>query len=125
VHKPSVKRAHRRSLFGNPATPRPRHSSDELGKIGALEAGLRHTASRTGRGPKKKCTATIAVFENCVLLLVEEKSEEPLMHPQVAVIVDESHFAESVHEVTHSGTSGADHFCKCFLAHFQEDRLWP
>ena len=35
-------------------------------------------------------------------------------------MVDEAHFTESVHEITHSGSRGTNHFWKCFLAYLQD-----
>ncbi len=42
------------------------------------------------------------------------------MHLQAAVVMDVSHLAEPVHEVTHSRAGGADHLRKGFLAQFQD-----
>ena len=55
--------------------------------------------------------------------VVKKEREQCPMHPQAAVVVDEAHFTESVHEITHSGSRGTNHFCKCLVTHLQDGRL--
>jgi len=39
------------------------------------------------------------------------------VHVQASVVVDVSHLPEAVHEVTHSGPRGSNHFCQRFLVY--------
>ena len=42
------------------------------------------------------------------------------MYAQAAVVVDEAHFAKSVHKEAHSRPGGANHFGQGSLAHLQD-----
>src|SRR5437867_9409892 len=56
-------------------------------------------------------------------LVVEDDIEEGTVHVQPAVVVDESQFAELIHEETDAGARGADHLGEHFLTHLCNDRL--
>ncbi len=45
------------------------------------------------------------------------------MHVQLTVIVDETQFAEFIHEETDTGARGADHLGERFLTDLRNDRL--
>ena len=42
----------------------------------------------------------------------------------LAIVIDESQLAKSVHEKTHARPRGADHLRQRFLADFRQDRFW-
>ena len=46
------------------------------------------------------------------------------MYLNAAVVVDESAFAEPVHEVAHPGSRCADHLGECFLAYLENYGFW-
>lgn len=49
--------------------------------------------------------------------------KERTMHVQTAIIVNETHLPESVHEVTDSRPGGTDHFRQRLLTHLWENSL--
>ena len=56
-------------------------------------------------------------------LLMKHHVEKRAVNLDMAIIVDQAHLAELVHEETDARTRGADHFGQCLLADLREDRF--
>ena len=55
--------------------------------------------------------------------VVEDDIEEGTVHVQPAVVVNETQFAELIHEETDAGARGADHVGQHVLTDLRNDRL--
>jgi hypothetical protein len=56
-------------------------------------------------------------------LLVEYDVEQRAVNFQPAVVVDEAHLSEPIHEEVNAGASRTDHFRQSFLAYFRNHVL--
>ena len=70
---------------------------------------------------KRYCARSVATKP--LTLVVEEKGVQRFVHVQAAVVIDESHLPEAIHEVAHPGARGTHHFRKRFLVYFGKRQL--
>ena len=57
-------------------------------------------------------------------LVVEDDIEEGAVDVEPAIVVNQSHLFEPVHEETDARARGPDHLGQCFLADLRNDLLW-
>jgi hypothetical protein len=57
-------------------------------------------------------------------LLIVKNIQKRTVNAQLTVVLDESQFAEAIHEEADSGAGGANHLCQGFLADFGNHGLW-
>ena len=56
-------------------------------------------------------------------LVVEDDVEEGAVYAQLAVVINETQFAELIHKMTDARAGGADHLGQCFLIDLRNGRL--
>jgi hypothetical protein len=56
---------------------------------------------------------------------VQNHAQQRTVHPQFAVVLDETQFPEFVHKEAHARAGGPDHLRKRLLADLGRDQLWP
>ena len=54
---------------------------------------------------------------------MQNRAQQRIMDLDVSVVIDETKLAKLVHEITHTGSGGADHLRQGFLANVRTDRL--
>jgi len=54
---------------------------------------------------------------------MQDRAQQRIVDLDVSIVIDETKLAKLVHEITHTGSGGADHFRQRFLTDIRGDRL--